>query len=304
MVVHSVSTVSEWEALASATFVPVHVESPVERFMGTLDHRGDHEWGVTAIRNGAGRVSRTNDLLSSSPDDMALFSVQVRGTSSVEQDGRVAHLRPGDGVLYVTRGTYTLTFPEAAELAILQVPVERLGLTDMRVREMTARTLPVRKDAGLRTFARVARSLFTDRPVIDDQREALRVATEILGSSLSRRGGGAARPRSHSALFAAFDRIIHDRLADPRLDVSALASAENVSPRTVHAVFADHGTTPAAYIRSVRMQRARRLLTSTHLPLVDIAVHCGSTDPSIFSRTFRRDAGMTPSAYRQRSRDL
>ena len=303
MVVHVASSVSEWEALASTTFVPVHVESPVTSFTGAMDHRGDHEWGVTSIRSGAGRVSRTADLLSSSPDDMALFSVQVRGTSQVEQDGRVARVHPGDGVLYATRGTYDLTFPGPAELAILQVPVERLGVASDALSTLTARSLPVRQDAALRTFTRVVRSIFTDRPVIDDQQQALRVATEILGAALHQHRRGPIRAGSHSALFAAFDRAIHELLADPRLDVPRLAMMENVSIRTVHAVFAERGTTPAAYIREARMHRARRLLASTHLPLVDIAVHCGSTDPSIFSRTFRRDAGMTPSEYRRRTRE-
>lgn len=299
MVIHLASSVSEWEALASATFVPVRVESPVERFVGTMDHRGTQETGITRIRSGAGRVSRTVDLLESSPDDIALFSLQVRGTSRVEQGGRTAQLRPGDGALYLTRGTYDLVFPQAGELAVLQLPSESLGLRAGSLATLAALALHGRHDPAMRTFTRVVRSLFTDRPVIDHPDQALRVAAEILGAVLGLHRHGDAPSRSHTALFAAFDRAIHEHVDDPRLDVTTLALMENVSVRTVHHVFAERGMTPAAYIREQRMHRARRLLASTNLQLVDIAVRCGSTDPSVFSRAFRRETGMTPSEYRR-----
>jgi transcriptional regulator GlxA family with amidase domain len=151
----------------------------------------------------------------------------------------------------------------------------------------------------------VVRSLFTERPVIAEPDRALRVATEILGSVLRYRRRGSARERSHGAIFAALDRAVHERLDDPRLDITALALSENVSIRTVHQVFAERGTTPAAHIRAARMHRATRLLTATQLSVLDIAVRCGSSDPSVFSRAFRRETGATPSEYRRRAtRDI
>jgi AraC-like DNA-binding protein len=300
MVIQSAASVSEWEALASATFVPVHVEARFAGLPATMDHRGDLVAGISAIRGGAGRVVRTRDLLDSSRDDIALFSLQLRGSSRVEQGDRQARIAPGNGVLYLTRSPYELTFPDPIDLAILQLPSELLGLGADSLEALTATPVHVRQDAALRTLARVVRSLFTDRPVIANENEALRTAADILGSALRQRRGMSSPARSHSALFAAFDRAISERLDDPRLDVTALASMENVSVRTVHQVFAERGTAPAAHIRAARMRRAKRLLTSTNLRLVDIAIRCGSSDPSVFSRTFRHDEGTTPSEYRRR----
>jgi AraC-like DNA-binding protein len=302
MVIRTASSVSEWEALASATFVPVRVKSAVESFTGTMDHRGDDRWGVTSVRSGAGRVSRTAELLSSSPDDVALFSLQIRGASQVEQEGRQGRVQAGDGVLYLTRSAYELTFPQAGEFAILQVPSETLGLRPDSLAELAARPLHLRQDAALRTYSRVIRSLFTDRPVIADPDQAVMVATEILAAVFRYRRRPPARSRSHAAIFAALDRAVHERLDDPRLDVPALGAAENLSTRTVHQVFAERGTTPAAHIRAARLHRARRLLESTHLTVLEIAVRCGSTDPSVFSRAFRTEVGLTPSEYRRRAR--
>lgn len=300
MAIYSATSISEWEALASATFVPVRVEAPVEHFAGVMDHRGDHEWGLTSIRSGAGRVSRTPELLAASPNDLALFSLQIRGNSIVEQDGRLAHVGPGDSVLYLTGSTYRLSFPQPSEMAILQVPLDRLDISPRTRSVLTARALRAQNDPALRTFARVVRSLFLARPVIADPHQALRVATEVLGAALSSQRRVSHRSRSHAALFAAFDRLVHERIDDPSLDVGELAIAEGVSVRTVHAVFAERSESPAAFIRAARIRRAQRLLATTQLPLVDIAIRCGSSDPSVFSRTFRHDTGITPSEYRRR----
>lgn len=302
MVIRSAVSADEWEALASAAFVPVRVDAPTGRFATTLDHRGTHDWAVSAIRGGMGRVSRTRELLDASRDDLALFSIQIRGTSRVHQNGRRAHVSPGDGVVYATRSVYDLAFPEPTELAILQVPTERLGLHSPALATLTARPLRIRNDPALRTVARLVRSLFADRPVIGDTEETLRVSTEILGSVLRRHRGAPAPARSSAALFAAFDRAIHELLDDPRLGVAALARMEGVSLRTVHAVFAERGSTPATHIRAARMRRARALLTTTHLPLADIAERCGMTDASVFSRAFRQDAGTSPGAFRRMTR--
>ena len=60
--------------------------------------------------------------------------------------------------------------------------------------------------------------------------------------------------------------------------------------------------TPGGYLRSVRVQSARRLLAATRLPLAGIAQQCGFTDQSHFTRCFRTATGLTPGDYRKRFR--
>ena len=59
------------------------------------------------------------------------------------------------------------------------------------------------------------------------------------------------------------------------------------------------GRSVGAWIDIVRIQRAKRLLTSTTLPIIDIAAAVGVDDQSYFSRLFRKATGMTPSAFRK-----
>lgn len=57
--------------------------------------------------------------------------------------------------------------------------------------------------------------------------------------------------------------------------------------------------TPSEYVLALRVNAARRRLTETDKSLCVIAVECGFTDQSHFTKRFRRVTGMTPSRYRQ-----
>lgn len=58
--------------------------------------------------------------------------------------------------------------------------------------------------------------------------------------------------------------------------------------------------TPSEYLRSVRIQAAQRLLTTSSRTLAEIAVDVGFTDQSHLTRRFREATGMTPAAWRKR----
>jgi len=60
--------------------------------------------------------------------------------------------------------------------------------------------------------------------------------------------------------------------------------------------------TPSQYLRTVRVQHARGLLTTTDKQLAEIAALTGFTDQSHFTRRFRETTGLTPDAYRRRFR--
>lgn len=59
------------------------------------------------------------------------------------------------------------------------------------------------------------------------------------------------------------------------------------------------GTTIGEFLRNLRVQHARRLLTTSTQTLTDIALDCGFADQSHFSATFRRLTGLTPAVFRQ-----
>jgi AraC-like DNA-binding protein len=62
------------------------------------------------------------------------------------------------------------------------------------------------------------------------------------------------------------------------------------------------GTSPYAYMLRIRLVEAHRQLTTTALPVADIALRCGFNDAATFSRAFRRCYGVAPSTVGDRAR--
>ncbi|MER7914821.1 MULTISPECIES: helix-turn-helix domain-containing protein [unclassified Streptomyces] len=91
-------------------------------------------------------------------------------------------------------------------------------------------------------------------------------------------------------------------IAEP-LTVAQLAEHAHISDRQLTRIFKnDLGTTPHAYIESVRVERARNQLESTDATLERIAAACGFGTLDTLVRSFRRRLDTTPTEYRRRFR--
>ncbi len=95
--------------------------------------------------------------------------------------------------------------------------------------------------------------------------------------------------------------LVHARLADPP-SVAELAEAAGVSPavltRQVRRVF---GLAPRQMVLRARLDHAGQLLTTTTLPLSEVAYATGFYDQPSFTRTFAAHTGETPQQRRLRS---
>jgi AraC family transcriptional regulator len=58
------------------------------------------------------------------------------------------------------------------------------------------------------------------------------------------------------------------------------------------------GATPHAYLASLRIERARRLLAESDLPITEVGAQVGYNTQSHFTKIFREATGMTPKAFR------
>lgn len=85
------------------------------------------------------------------------------------------------------------------------------------------------------------------------------------------------------------------------LSVERLAAAAYMSRRTFVRAFRDAtGTTPAAWVRSRRLDEARRLLETSELSVDQIAASCGFGNAVTLRQNFAAAFGSTPSSYRRR----
>lgn len=75
----------------------------------------------------------------------------------------------------------------------------------------------------------------------------------------------------------------------------------NYMTRTFHEKF---GISPKKYLMDLKLKKARRLLTTTELPVSVIASSLGFDDQLAFSRIFRNAVSESPSEYRKSSRNM
>lgn len=83
------------------------------------------------------------------------------------------------------------------------------------------------------------------------------------------------------------------------ISVSDIAAELGFDRSYFSTLFREHtGSTPYAYLTSIRMRRACDLLTDPSLSVSDIAEKVG-IDPHNFSRIFKRKVGMSPAEYKK-----
>jgi two-component system response regulator YesN len=94
---------------------------------------------------------------------------------------------------------------------------------------------------------------------------------------------------------------IHSALFDPHLHAGAVREAIGAKNNNFSSVFKrEVGIGMRAYIETMRIEMAKRLLRYRHLSVLDIAGSVGYVYAESFSRAFRRYVGLSPTQFRER----
>lgn len=122
------------------------------------------------------------------------------------------------------------------------------------------------------------------------------LAGDLLLEALARRYDLA--PASLSGPLARAVSLIEGQFDQP-LTVAAVAQAVGLSASRLQGLFRERlGLSLGRYLTGCRLKQARRLLSRSELPLVEIALRVGYGDQSAFTRAFQRDVGQSPARFR------
>ena len=95
-------------------------------------------------------------------------------------------------------------------------------------------------------------------------------------------------------------KIINENLADPNLNVEALASEVGLSRVHLHRKLKElTNLSTRDFIKNIRMQQAAELLKEKKLTISEVAYATGYSNLSHFSSTFKDTYGVTPKEYMQ-----
>lgn len=259
---------------------------------------------LSRVTSTAQRVLRTPSRIARSAEDYFLVSIQARGEGQVLQDGRTAHLQPGDFALYDSTYPYELRFdgPFCQYVLMIPGPVLRSLLPDTR--RLTATTVSGRRGAGHLMIGMIS-TLASDMSELAPE-SAVAVAdsvTHILVAGLSALPAARPVPVSHLAALhrEQIKACVRTRLHDPELGVAGIAAQLRLSPSTLHRAWSGEPCSLAEWIRVQRLDAAQRDLCSpahAKRSISEIAFDCGFSDAAHFSRAFRSRFGCSPSELR------
>lgn len=116
-----------------------------------------------------------------------------------------------------------------------------------------------------------------------------------LTKAVRKEGEARMHPISHQAMD-----YVRSHLTE-QLDGESVASALGVSRKTLCTRFKNEtGETFAAYVRRLRVERARRLLDTTDYEIAQIAYRTGFSSQSHLQTAFKSATGLTPREWRMR----
>jgi AraC family transcriptional regulator len=92
--------------------------------------------------------------------------------------------------------------------------------------------------------------------------------------------------------------LLHAQFSEP-LSLATIAKTVGVHPVHLAREFRKfYGCTPGEYLRALRIEFACRMLSTSHMPLIEVSLAAGFSHQAHFSRLFKRQIGMTPAEFR------
>lgn len=295
---------THWKHLVAESFVPLVARTAdVDGFRGQMRARVLDRLSIVEVTATSHEVHRTPTLVSQANQRYFKLNLQLEGTGLLVQDNREALLQPGDLAIYDTNRPYTLAFEEQARVMVVMFPCDALSLPADYVGQLAAIRMDATGMGGI--VGQFLRQLSSNLQVLDGPSGSRLAANalDLVATMLHAEMDMAPDRMKPQALLAVSAReYIDANLSDPRLSPAGIAAAHFISTRHLHNVFHESGTTVAGYIRTQRLDGARRDLRDplhAALPVGAVAARWGFLDAAHFSRTFRDAFGVSPSDWRR-----
>lgn len=303
----------EWQRASSQAFVPLHAHATrAGNFTAKLASFQHTAASAIRIDASAHAVERTPELIAAGGGGMLKFTLQETGRSYLIQGGRELELTPGRLAVYDTSKPYTMVVDDDSSMLIVMLPYARLSAP---ARDLTA--LALGEDGGM---ADVVAPLLTGL--------SHRIARQGSAAAGRHDAAGLAALCAHSvglidamcleqaerdfggdavegSALAAVRATIESKLRDPSLTPATLAQLHFMSLRQLYTVFEPMGVPVATWIRTRRLEEARKEIQDPALagvPVSHIGARWGFPDAAHFSRAFKTEFGQTPSQAREAAR--
>ena len=95
---------------------------------------------------------------------------------------------------------------------------------------------------------------------------------------------------------------IHENYTTENISISEISKMCNITPEYFRSIFKKaYGSSPVKYINELKISRAKELLGSGLYSVSEAATLSGFSDPSHFSREFKKAVGISPARFKENS---
>ena len=228
------------------------------------------------------------------PDEAFQFSMELLERRYRDENALLAAVSRGDydaAVRHLGRFSIKNFTPRTGEL-----------LRDVKNMLIVVNTL-LRKAAESGGVHPVYIDLLSGALAVKIERVADTVEANRLGLEMLRRYCRLVRNDAHSGCSQAVQKTLSyiSLHLSGELSLRSIAAALGFNATYLSAQFSrERGETLTAYIHTLRLQTARRLLDETDLPVAEVAARVGMVDVAYFSRLFKKKYGLSPLRDRAR----
>ncbi|QQD17565.1 helix-turn-helix domain-containing protein [Spongiibacter nanhainus] len=231
-------------------------------------------------------------------DDAYLSVLYIkRGRENLRIDYQDIELQAGQLILWDSTRKMHFNVPERLEKVTLMLP-ER-SLTSVFAHAHDYAGIPLSATTGMgAVFANHLLQLEQQMPKIGAETGTalMRPTMDMLAALLSSKTSLSPATLKFVMLRRIKQFIVHN-LGNEQLGPAMIAEAHQISLRYLHLLFEDVGTSVSQWIRQRRLERSKDDILSagiSKLSIAEVAYRWGFSDPSHFSKVFKREYGVSP----------
>ncbi|MBD8235842.1 helix-turn-helix domain-containing protein [Pseudomonas fluorescens] len=288
-----------WSEAVSAHFSPTQNTTASSRscFQGRMEIFPLGILNVSHLHTSVMRNVRDLWSLRNIPnDDFFVMAINAGVGGQLSQLGRQLFLGPGDLMVYDSAREFSFEYLGETDLYIAQVPRRLLDARIKDPQSIIARAITHTNPLASMLLTMIKSFTQLDQSSKVESRNALSKSfVDILVSSLECSLDFTDLSNTHCNLLERAKKIVNINLDDPDFHVGQLAQTLGASSRTLCRIFAAEGTTVTKYLWQNRLLMAHNLITEGHIKQVgQIALQCGFSDFSHFSRAFKKEFNASP----------